>query len=347
MSDNATTTAVAKVEPGAMPEKVMETLERVSAAAIMMRPDLMALVKSTAAILASAEIMVPVHLHGKVGDCCAIVMQAMQWGMNPFAVAQNTHVVNGKLGYEAKLVNAVIMESGFIVGRFFYEYRGEGNGLECRVGAIIRGEREICWGEWLRSGDVTTKNSPLWKTNPKQQMGYLQVKNWTRAFCPGALLGVYTRDELEDIEMVKGPNGEYYANIEPTNPTASAPVATLPASIPSAAPVQEAAKPQAAAPAGPIVRFPGCINDNQVKALVGETRKAKITADAFKSGIRVFFGIEDIYKIPTDKYLDILAWTAGGCKEPPPKQAPVEEHKYGKDDLPTESPFDNMGEIVN
>ncbi len=37
----------------------------------------------------------------------AIVMQAMQWGMNPYAVAQK-HTVNGVLGYEAQLVNAVI-----------------------------------------------------------------------------------------------------------------------------------------------------------------------------------------------------------------------------------------------
>jgi hypothetical protein len=29
-------------------------------------------------------------------------------------------------------------------------------------------------------------------------MGYLQVKNWTRAYTPGALLGVYTSDELID-----------------------------------------------------------------------------------------------------------------------------------------------------
>jgi hypothetical protein len=35
-------------------------------------------------------------------------MQAAQWGMNPFAVAQKTHVVNGTLGYEAQLVNAVV-----------------------------------------------------------------------------------------------------------------------------------------------------------------------------------------------------------------------------------------------
>lgn len=153
--------------------------------------------------MASASISVPVHLRDKPGDCLAIVMQAAQWGMNPFAVAQKTHIVNGTLGYEAQLVNAVIQASGAIKGRFNYEYRGEGAALECRVGAVITGENDITWGEWLLSSSVTTKNSPLWKTNPKQQLGYLQVKNWSRAYCPGAILGVYDYDELANAPTTK------------------------------------------------------------------------------------------------------------------------------------------------
>lgn len=148
--------------------------------------------------MAKGVIAVPQHLRKQPADCLAVVMQAAQWGMNPFAVAQKTHVVNGALGYEAQLVNAVLEQSGAILGRFHYEYKGDGDALECRVAAVPRGEKDLVWGEWLACKSVTTKNSPLWKTNPKQQLGYLQVKNWARAFKPGAILGVYTADELED-----------------------------------------------------------------------------------------------------------------------------------------------------
>jgi len=151
--------------------------------------------------LANSKLSVPDHLRGNLGDCLAIVTQAMLWNMNPFAVAQKTHLVNGKLGYEAQLVNAVLQNSGAVRGLPRYEYRGEGAALECRVGFFPRGEAEIVFGEWLRNGDITTKNSPLWKTNPRQQLGYLQIKNWARAFVPGAILGVYTVDELEDNLM--------------------------------------------------------------------------------------------------------------------------------------------------
>jgi hypothetical protein len=151
-----------------------------------------------AEMMAAGRATVPKHLQGNASDCMAVIMQSMQWNMNPFVVAQKTHIVNGALGYEAQLVNAVVQSSGAIEGRFHYEYRGEGARIECRVGAVIKGEQEITWNEWLCAADVTTKNSPLWKTNPKQQLGYLQVKNWARAYTPGALLGVYSVDELQD-----------------------------------------------------------------------------------------------------------------------------------------------------
>jgi hypothetical protein len=153
-----------------------------------------------AEMLASSKVSVPDHLRGNVGDCLAIVTQAMLWNMNPFAVAQKTHLVNGRLGYEAQLVNAVLQASGLVRGMPRYEYRGDAEGLECRVAFIPRGETEPLWGEWLALRAVTTRNSPLWKTNQRQQLGYLQIKNWARAFAPGAILGVYTVDELADIE---------------------------------------------------------------------------------------------------------------------------------------------------
>jgi len=149
--------------------------------------------------MAGGRMTVPEYLRGNPGDCMAIAIQAMLWNMDPFAVAQKTHIVSGRLGFEAQLVNAVLQNSGAVRGLPRYEYRGEGNSLECRVGFVPRGEAEIVWNEFLKISDITTKNSPLWKVNPKQQIGYLQIKNWARAYAPGAILGVYTVDELEDF----------------------------------------------------------------------------------------------------------------------------------------------------
>lgn len=184
-----------------------------------------------AGLMAQSAVTVPAHLAGKPADCMAIVMQAMQWGMNPYAVAQKTHLVNGVLGYEAQLVNAVIASSSAIKGRFHYRYGGEWErctttsevtrektgkngkytvtervrgwkdedeaGLFVQVGAILRGESEITWGEPVYLSGVVTRNSPLWVSNPKQQIAYLAVKYWARLYCPEVILGVYTADETE------------------------------------------------------------------------------------------------------------------------------------------------------
>ena len=173
--------------------------QQMTAGELMMNPAIMEALYKFATVMADSKFTVPKHLQGNVGDCLAVAMQATLWGMHPFTVAQKTHQVGGTLGYEAQLVNAVVELSGAIVGGFEYEFKGSGANIECRVGAIRRGRSEITWGEWLSAATVTTKNSPLWKTNIKQQMGYLQVKNWARLYAPGAILGVYTPDELEAI----------------------------------------------------------------------------------------------------------------------------------------------------
>lgn len=170
-------------------------------------------------MMAKSTISVPDHLRGKPSDCLAIAMQAAQWGMNPFQVAQKTHIVSGKLGYEAQLVNAVVQASGQIKGGFKYEFEGDGNGLKCRVGAVLRGESGITWGEWLGIGDVTTKNSPLWKTNPKQQLAYLQTKNWSRLYCPGAILGIYSDDELIDADVPLPKGTREMGQVDEVRPT--------------------------------------------------------------------------------------------------------------------------------
>lgn len=186
------------------PEQSRQIDSTASANSMILNPVVMKQIDLISEMMAEGRATVPVHLKGSKADCFAIVLQAAQWGMNPFAVAQKTHLVNGTLGYEAQLVNAVVSSSNAIKGRFKYEYDGDwtrttsGSTACVRTGAILFGEDQITWGEWIFVGDVTTKNSPLWKTAPKQQASYLAVKYWARLYCPEVILGVYSHDEFEE-----------------------------------------------------------------------------------------------------------------------------------------------------
>lgn len=177
---------------------------------IMMNEDIMARFERIAGVMASSKFAVPKHLQGNTGDCLAIIMQSAQWQMDPFAVAQKTHQINGVLGYEAQLVNAVITNRAPITGRLNFEWYGDWskiNGKEdkswdkgVKVWATLKGEtspREINIS-MAQVGSV--RNSPLWLADPRQQLAYLAIKRWSRLYTPDVILGVYTPDELMERE---------------------------------------------------------------------------------------------------------------------------------------------------
>ena len=178
-----------------------------------------------ARLMATSKVTIPTHLKNE-GDCLAIVMQSAQWGMNPFSVAQKTFLLNGVLGYESQLVSAIINKNAPIKQRLQYEFIGnwdnvigktkertsqKGNtyrvnastpadekGCGVKVSATMNGEnkpRELT----LMFAQVTIRNSTLWAEDPKQQLAYLAAKKWARLYCPDVILGVYTKDEVEQI----------------------------------------------------------------------------------------------------------------------------------------------------
>ncbi|EEV7668352.1 RecT family recombinase [Escherichia coli] len=177
-----------------------------TAAAIFSQEGMNQLVRF-AELMSQSKATVPKHLEGKPADCLAVTMQAAQWGMNPFAVAQKTHVVNGTLGYEAQLVNAVVSSSSLLATRLNYRWSGDWsnvNGktdkspnLTVTVSAVLKGEaepRELT----ISMAQAGVRNSPLWEQDPRQQLAYLCTKRWARLHAPDVLLGVYTPDELQE-----------------------------------------------------------------------------------------------------------------------------------------------------
>lgn len=193
--------------------------ENINSNVAVFSPQSLAAIQTFSQVMASGMATVPEHLRGNPSDCMAITMQAMQWQMNPYAVAQKTFVVNGVLGYEAQLVNAVISTRGPLTGRIEYdwfgpwekiigkfeirkndkgkEYRVPGwkladeNGIGVRVQATLRGESKPRVLELLLA-QARTRNSTLWADDPRQQLAYLALKRWARLYCPEVILGVYT-----------------------------------------------------------------------------------------------------------------------------------------------------------
>ncbi len=203
-----------------------------SAMSLVMDNGAMESMMTAAKLMASARVTIPKHIQGSVGDCLAVIMQAAQWKMNPFAVAQKTHITQGgALGYEAQLINAVIVSCGAIVGQPEFEFfgdwskilgkvaektseksggkyyvstwdRGAESGLGVKCIATLRGEsepREIA----VLLAQAWPRFSTQWATDPQQQITYQAVRKFARRYAPGAILGVYAVEEMSDADAVE------------------------------------------------------------------------------------------------------------------------------------------------
>lgn len=203
-------------------------LETVGTADLILSPDAMASMSQAAELMAAARVMMPAHLRSSPGDCLGVLMQAAQWRMNPYALAQKTFLVNGVIGYESQAVKAAIDSSYKLEGGLNFQYFGDWDGVigkiewkknpkgqeyatpgwtkedERGVGVIctgkIRGEPEARELR-LELRQCHPRNSTLWGTDPRQQIAYLASKRWARLHLPSVLMGVYDREEVQEINV--------------------------------------------------------------------------------------------------------------------------------------------------
>jgi len=178
-------------------------------------PQNLAEVVKFAEVMCRADIALPKHLRGNAGACMAVALQALDWQMNPFAVASKSYQVNGAIAYEAQLIAAVVNTRSGIKGRLKYRYDGTGNDMTCTVTGVVDGDELEYTTPAI--GSITTKNSPLWKSDPQQQLGYFAARSWARRHTPEVILGVYDREEAEQFH---GPDNA--RDITPSQPSVMA-----------------------------------------------------------------------------------------------------------------------------
>lgn len=133
------------------------------------------------------------------GMCLAVTFVAIEWRMSPFQVASKAYVVNDQLAYESQLVHAVIESRAPLQHRLECEYRGEKDTPErvCIItGHFTNGDSREYESPMIKN--ISPKNSPLWKTDPDQQLFYYASRAWARKWCPDVLMGIYTREEIQD-----------------------------------------------------------------------------------------------------------------------------------------------------
>jgi hypothetical protein len=205
------------------------SLQEISSTNLILDPNSMKSMMDLATFMSKGTVTLPDAYRNNPANCLAVVMKAVVWKMDPFAIAQKTHFINGNIGYEAQLVSAVISASGVTKGAFNYEFFGpwenvigkfeiknstkdgktseyrvpgwklaDEEGIGVKISATLRGEDQPRTLDLLLA-QARTRNSTMWADDPKQQLCYLAQKKWARLFSPGVILGVYTPDEADEM----------------------------------------------------------------------------------------------------------------------------------------------------
>lgn len=195
---------------------------------IILNPQAFQALDAVATLMASGVVSVPESLRGKKADCFALAMKAASANISVWDFASKAFVLNGKIGYEAQLIVAMEMASGYIDdngfdieyfgpwekvnGKIKVEVNADGKrynkpgwtpedevGCGVKVSARVRATGKVKEYSLLLT-QCTTRNSTNWANNPQLQCTYQAQKQWTRVHNPGSSLGMYTRDELEEID---------------------------------------------------------------------------------------------------------------------------------------------------
>jgi hypothetical protein len=171
-----------------------------------------------ARIFAASDI-VPKQFVGNEPNCFIAVEMSNRMGINPVALMQNMAIVNGRPTLEAKLITALINDSGMLIDNLEYEIEGTEPGwnkagnkpvdatYRVRAHAVKRSTGERLYGEWI-SWDMVigegwqAKNGSKWQTMPGQMFHYRAASFFSKIYCTNITLGMQTREEMEDITPV-------------------------------------------------------------------------------------------------------------------------------------------------
>jgi ribosomal protein S18 len=165
--------------------------------------------------------MVPEHYRGSPEDVFVAAQMAVRLGVDIFMFLQNTYVIHGKPGMEAKLAIALVNSRGPFDGPIQWKFEGDGEKRKCTAFARHRRTGEICeatvsW-DMVKKEGWADKPGSKWKSIPDVMFRYRAATFLARLYAPECLMGMQTVDELDDtprrfVDAQVLPSGESKAS---------------------------------------------------------------------------------------------------------------------------------------
>lgn len=152
----------------------------------------------------SKSTLVPQAYQGKPQDCFIAVEMAARMNTSPIFIMQNLYVVKGKPSWAGQACMAMINACGKF-RNVKHVYVGE-KGTDSR-GCYVTAER-VAGGETVNGTEVNMAmvkaegwiSNSKWKSMPEQMLAYRAAAFFARVYCPEALMGLQTYEEVIDVD---------------------------------------------------------------------------------------------------------------------------------------------------
>lgn len=191
---------VAKTEESALVEK---TLSGISATNVWQDKEAFNQLLRVSQMLSQSS-LVPQNYQGKPQDCFIAAEMATRMNISPLFVMQQLAVVKGKPSWSGQACIAMINNCGkFRDVKHVYTGKKGTDDRGCYVTAI-----RIADGETVNGTEVTMAMAKSegwivnskWKNMPEQMLGYRAAAFFARMYCPEALMGLQTAEEVVDTQ---------------------------------------------------------------------------------------------------------------------------------------------------
>lgn len=185
----------------------------------------------------SSSDLIPSQYRGPQGMANTLVALefANRIGASPLMVMQNLNVIEGRPAWSAKFVIAALEAAGYslqyeteTIGKkkVQYEYWAGPKGQRTKQTGTLEIQDEACRvvgtdadgkehaGPWVSIEMAVlegwyTRNGSKWKTMPEVMLRYRAASFFGNLYAPGLLMGLKTRDEVEDIAYTEIPHDDW------------------------------------------------------------------------------------------------------------------------------------------
>lgn len=163
-----------------------------------------------AAKMLSETNIIPQNYQGKPQDCFVAIEMATRMNISPLVVMQNMYVVKGKPSWAGQACTMLINSCGkFKDVKHIYTGKKGTDERGCYVSAV-----RISDGVELNGVEVTINmaksegwtSNPKWRNMPELMLAYRASAFFARVYCPEALMGVQTYEEVIDTDPTQEKN---------------------------------------------------------------------------------------------------------------------------------------------